>query len=242
MVVVVADDGSVEMHTPGPEWAARIERVIGCPVIVLRNPKNEGIERTLNRGLEYILREIRPKYVARLDCRDMNASGRLDVQFRFMEEHQKICLLGSWADVVEEGKRLYTIRVPETHRQIKKRMFTNNSFVHPTVMMRMSAIEQVGYYPLDYPAAEDYAYFFRFVHHFETRNIQQALVRIVKPATGISIANRRAQLISRMRVIRHNAGLSVRALWGIVRTLILLVIPTRVVERVKRIHERLAHY
>lgn len=242
MVVVVVDDGSVSRHTPDPAWARQMERETGFPVYIVKSEHNQGIEHALNLGLNHILTTLDPKYIARLDCRDVNLPGRLDAQFDYMEDHPWIGLLGSWADVVQDGTRLYTVRMPENHEDIERAMLVNNCFIHPTVMMRTEVVRRLGNYPTGFPAAEDYAYFFRFVREEVTANIPRSLVLISKSPKGISLAKRRAQLTSRWRIILENFKFSREAVWGLVKTGFLLLVPGWVVEKVKMIYDRFTHH
>lgn len=242
LVIIVVDDGSVATHTPDQRWAERLETTTGWPVRLLFNTSNLGIEHALNKGLRYILEEIKPRYIARLDCRDFSVSTRFDIQYKLMEDRPELGLVGSWADVVEGTRKLYTIRVPERHKEIAQRMLINNCFIHPTVMFRTDAVERAGLYPTEYPAAEDYAYFFRFVRMGTTFNIQQSLVMISKTPSGISLSRRRAQLISRIRLIFLNFRFTPHALWGLLKASLLLLIPTSIVEKAKRIHDGLTYH
>jgi len=86
VVVVIVDDGS----TPP---IARAALAPGYDVVVLRHDENQGIERALNTGLEYIERRgIR--YVARLDNGDRCVPGRLARQ-RAVLESDDVHLVGS---------------------------------------------------------------------------------------------------------------------------------------------------
>jgi hypothetical protein len=101
-------------------------------------------------------------------------------------------------------------------------------------MFRVAGIKKVGLYPTNFPAAEDYAYFFRFAKNFETANYQEALVTIQKDPNGISLQKRRQQLISRIKVILHNFEWNIYGVWGLIRAIAFLFIPTFLIEFTKR--------
>lgn len=242
MAIIIVDDGSSADQRPDSAWAKKFAGIVGFPVYLIFNERNEGIDIALNKGLAYITTEFISKYIARLDCRDLNTSDRLDVQYRFLEANADIWLLGSWADVVLGTQRLYTVRTPAVHRDIKRRMLSNNCFIHPTVIFRTAAVQKVGLYPTAYPAAEDYAYFFSFVEQFETANIPRSLVFLPKSDRAISSRRRREQLVSRMRIILKNFSLTTHSIWGLSRALLFLIIPTPLVEYFKELHDRTSHY
>lgn len=242
MIIVVVDDGSDEENRPDEQWRADQEETKGFPVHLIIHDRNRGIEMALNTGLEFILTRIQAKYIARLDCGDFNVSHRFNLQYEFMEAHPDVCLLGSWAEVLEEGRTLYTIRTPVSHGEIQNRMLSNNCFIHPTVMLRTTAVRDVGMYPTQYPAAEDFAYFFLFVKKFRTANIPEALVTLPKYDDGISYRRRRAQLVSRIRIIARYFEFTRHGVWGLLRACLLLAIPVKIIEFLKTAHDRTSHH
>lgn len=242
MAIVIVDDGSDLNQKPSNDWAEAAAEKIGHPVYLLLNEENKGIERTLNSGMEFILSSMNTKYIARLDCADINHPDRFHIQFLFMENNPTVWLVGSWADVVYKGRSLYTIRMPVTDKEIKEKMLNNNCFVHPTVMFRTLAVTDVGLYPEGYPAAEDYAYFFLFVKKYVTANIPKVLIHLPKSTSGISYRSRRNQLLSRLKVILHNFKFTKFSIWGLLRTSLFLVIPVAVVEYLKEVYDRPARY
>jgi len=229
--VIIVDDGSNEHNTLNNSWIRSLDIPFSIEVINLT--KNSGITVALNTGLQLIFKTS-SRYIARLDCGDYNAPARLDVQHDFMERNPDVALCGSWAEIVNDQRmRLYTVTPPVTPDQIVRRMQSGNCFVHPTVMMRTQAAREIGYYPEGFPAAEDYGYFFKFVNRYKTANIPAVLVYKTRDAKSISYRNRTAQLMSRLKIILLNWKFRPESFLGIVKTLLLMVIPTSIVERAK---------
>jgi hypothetical protein len=151
-----------------------------------------------------------------------------------MERHPEIALCGTWSAVVNSNlKQLYTLTPPASHEEITRKMLSGNCFVHPSVMMRTAVAREVGYYPAEFPAAEDYAYFFKFVNQYRTANIPLVLVHKTRDAKSISYRNRTMQLISRLKIIIKNFRFRPESFWGVIKTCALLVMPTAIVERLK---------
>ncbi|NIK74656.1 glycosyltransferase involved in cell wall biosynthesis [Thermonema lapsum] len=224
--VLIVDDGSKAEQRPDE---AKLQNCFAhLQVIVLLNEKNRGIEHVLNQGLEYILEHFPDSpYIARLDAGDTCHPERFAIQERYMDEHPEVALLGSWVDIVTtEGKKIYTYKAPIAHEEIKRSMFLKIAFMHPSVLMRASAVRSIGGYPYDYPAAEDYAYFFKFVHAFKTAVIPQSLTFYELNNKGISMTKRKRQLRSRIKVLWANRALGNPYFWlGMLRVCMLFILP-----------------
>lgn len=98
--ILAIDDGSGDgTATILGEFAARDERVR-----VLRNAENQGVIRTLNRGVV----EARGEIVARMDADDVAASTRIERQVEVLAGRPEIDLVGTGVEVVdgESGRRL----------------------------------------------------------------------------------------------------------------------------------------
>jgi len=236
LTVLIVDDGSESVQYPTPEWVSDLEKNSGFAIQVNSLEENKGIEAALNQGLEFILENMKPRYIARLDAGDICHPDRFDLQCDFLDGHQDIYLLGSWVEVADENqKKLYTLRMPLEHEVIRKKMQISVCFIHPSVMFRTTAFEEISGYPSDYPAAEDFALFFDFVKRFKTANLGETLVRIERRRSGISASNRRQQLLSRMKIIWKYGSLNWYFLYGLFQTSLLLIMPYELTERLKTI-------
>jgi len=174
--------------------------------------------------------------VARCDCGDVNAPNRFTRQVSFLKENPELLLVGSWVRFVSpSGELLFTFTPPTEHEQIRKFMFVNNAFAHPSVVFRAELVRKIGFYPTDAPGAEDYAYFFKAVKAGKTANLPEFLVTCVVNPEGISVKRRRRQLLTRLSVIAsHFNDDPPRVLYGLMRNLPLLLLPYAWVERLKR--------
>jgi len=234
LLIVIVDDGSSTDKKPTIGLCQNDLLNAGHSIEVIRSKVNLGIEHALNLGLEYIFSIAAIKYIVRLDCGDTNTPDRIDKQYNYMEAHPHVALLGSSVLVEQNNIKKYVVRMPLSANLINKRMFVNNQFIHPAVIIRVSAAKRIGLYPINYPAAEDYAYFFKFTQLYSTANLPDTLLTINKDSNGISLQKRRQQLISRSKVILHNFEFNSYSLWGLIRTLLFLIIPTSLIEFIKR--------
>lgn len=231
--VVVVDDGSV-VH-PGERAVQAIQT--GVPVEVLTMDRNRGIEFALNHGLAERARRFR--YVARLDCGDRVVTGRFTMQLRRLDDEPDLYLIGGATQFFGNGGR-YIHRAPLSWDDVRRAMKINSAFIHPAVTFRSSVVDLVGYYPTDRPAAEDYAYFWSVAERYRAENLEAVVVEAEISQGGISSRRRRQQIQSRMRIMLDHFDWSPLAIWGLVRSSILLATPRKLTAWVRSLGQRAA--
>ncbi|MBB5191540.1 glycosyltransferase involved in cell wall biosynthesis [Silvimonas terrae] len=229
--VLVVDDGSA--RAPIDERAAREAFTAQGTVRFLHLPQNRGIEHALNSGLSWI--ESRGyELIGRLDCGDTNVPDRFARQVAFLDAHPQVMLLGGAASMVDQaGYEQFVLRHPSGHADIARAMRSNSAFVHPAVLFRSAALITTGHYPLDAPAAEDYALFWTFVRHFEVANLADVVIHYELDPGGISLSKRQRQIKSRLALQWHHKDASVAAWLGIARSALLLVLPYQLIFKLK---------
>lgn len=218
--VVLVDDGSEPALSLDPNW--------DFDVHIIRNKTNRGITHALNLGLEWI-NQNSFDYVARLDAGDISPAERFVTQSLYLEEHPNIALVACLAHAVDDkGRYLFNSSTPTTEQALKRAMRYNNVIPHPTVMFRITAVREVGFYSEDYPAAEDYEYFMRFVSRYTIGVINQDLLTYHIHWSGISLSKKRLQIRSRLKVqIRYFNFREIHSYMGMMRSMIALLIPAR---------------
>jgi glycosyltransferase involved in cell wall biosynthesis len=226
--VIIVDDGSTDvLETTDLQKSAEEQKHIH----ILRSPVNGGVAAALNRALASLKGRLDFKYIARLDCGDVCVDERFERQVEYLDTHPGIGLLGTRVlfKSFETGKEyLYQNSVKES--DIRKEMHFKCSFIHPSVMFRRTVFETVGLYPENYMHCEDYAYFFRIMKRHGSCNLPEVLVLSEINKNGVSAANRRRQLISRMRVVLKFGTKPVLKVAGIFKLFVLLVVPLRTVK------------
>lgn len=188
-------------------------------------PENKGIGFALNHGLKKI-REWGYPWVGRLDVGDLNKKDKYKKQFDYLDKHPEIKLLGTWANMVDEkGNLEFVLKHPESHDEIKKKMYINNRFVHPTVIFNSEIFNTVGFYPEKYAkAAQDYAYFFQVMKHFQVGNLPEALLDYVLDENSISNKKRKLQVKNRINIIWDNFYFGLYPIMGLIRNPFLLIL------------------
>jgi len=225
--IIIVDDGSRKL----------LQDCISTQknMTILRLEKNTGITRALNHGLSYVL-DQGYEFVARLDADDAASPDRLALQRSFMDAHSGVALLGGCGEVVsEQGKILFHLNHPTDHKAITNALYYNSCFLHPTFMIRTTALRETGLYSENYPGAEDYELARRLAQRSQVSNLPQYLVAYTWSPGGISLSKRRKQLHSRLKVqwAYRNFG-SIHFYLGILKTGILSLLPVSLITAIKQ--------
>jgi glycosyltransferase involved in cell wall biosynthesis len=228
--VLVVDDGSkIPLNTE----ALKV-KFPSINITVLSMPANAGIAKALNAGLNSIHSRNEFKYIARLDCGDTCASERFTEQVKFMNEHSEIGLLGTWCRFIDSvSGSSYLYKTKTTHLEIVKEMHLKCSFIHPTVMFRKEVLDTVGYYPENYPHAEDYAYFWKTLKYYKGEILPEIYVDIVSDMQTISASNYNNQARSRAKIIGAMGTIPLLKYAGILSAYLRMVTPYKLIVRTK---------
>jgi glycosyltransferase involved in cell wall biosynthesis len=229
--VLVVDDGSTKSKIN--ETSLRKKVNFDGVLIIIYLKVNQGIEAALNAGLEYILKH-NYYYVGRIDAGDLSTKNRFKIQEGYMDKNPHIYLSGTFCNYVDLSGNLSFRCEPELeNEQIRKKYFLSVMHIHPTVIFRVEVIDIVGFYPLYYPAAEDYAYFFLISKTLSTSNIPiVSTIKVVDP-NSISVRFRKQQQYSRLRIVLENFDFSWYSFIGFFRILTLLVLPKIIIKWLK---------
>ncbi|WP_321854812.1 glycosyltransferase [Paraburkholderia tropica] len=223
---LVVDDGS----TP-PIVAPSVP---GMEIEVLCMPKNGGIERALQAGIEALAaRDFR--YAARIDAGDLAVPQRLAKQRARMEAEPRLAALGTWTQVVNRaGEPLFMLRPPADARALRRTRMLRSPLVHPSVMLRVDAVLAVGNYRVQYPAAEDLDLFLRLMERYDCANLPELGLYYELNEGGISATKRRRQIVSTLRLqARYLNVLNWRDWAGLAKNTLHLVTPYRLLHRLK---------
>jgi len=214
-----------------------VAEVIGerANVTIIRMAQNGGLAAALNVGLTHILPR-NYKYVARMDADDVSYPHRFATQIAFLERNPEVTLAGSGARFIDDrsGAMIMYYVPPLTPEAIRKALYFNNCFVHPTWLIRGAALKGLGPYSLEYPAAEDYEFLRRIVSRVTVANVPEYLLDYRISTGGISVSKRTRQLLDRLAIqFRYLEPLEWRAWAGMAKTLALFVVPRALVTTLK---------
>jgi glycosyltransferase involved in cell wall biosynthesis len=232
-LILVVDDGSGQ---PLFEKDLVEDNEPELPLHILRLPKNEGITTALNTGLQWIKQQLTCTYVARLDCGDVCDKERFYQQLEFLRVNPYVSLVGSWCRFRDAKKNFqYNYKTPQHYAALKRELYFRNPFIHPTVIFRFDTAEKLGFYPPQYPHAEDYALFWKMSNMAPTAVLPAYLVVCELNTTGISSVNRIKQLRSRVVIVREFGHTFVIKVLGILKLKILMKIPYSFILSVKKL-------
>ncbi|MFT7156143.1 MAG: glycosyltransferase involved in cell wall biosynthesis [Parvicella sp.] len=199
----------------------------------LRN--NSGITNALNYGLTEILQTERFEYVARIDAGDVCLNDRLSRQAKFMDENPEISLVSCFVRFVDMNrKELFVFKPPLHTEKLKRVVHVYNPFIHPAVLMRVTAIAKLGEYPHKYPALEDHAYFMSLMKSFKAAVIPDVLLEYEMNPKGISLSKRKIQTSSRIKLFRDNFYFGYFPIYGLIRAYLTHITPVKYLTYIKR--------
>lgn len=148
--------------------------------------KNRNIAYSLNMALTMATGE----YIARIDSDDIWEKDKLKIQIKYMEEHPecgacftKVNIIDEYSkianDVYDEYFQLFNVVENKSQKEwLRFFFYRGNCLCHPSVVIRRSALEQIGgYYHLAYVPAEDYELWTRIVTKYPIHILEDKLVR-----------------------------------------------------------------
>ncbi len=126
----------------GSEASVReyLESIADPRVQVIHHETSIGVSRSLNKGL----RTLQSQIVIRMDSDDIAHPDRLALQFRHLQNHPEITVLGGQIRNMDTPGK--SPRVPLTHAEIGYRLNWSNALNHPTVAYRRKDILAFGGY------------------------------------------------------------------------------------------------
>ena len=142
---------------------------------ILKLPK-KGLPYALNQSIM----KAKTKYYARMDCDDISFPDRLEKQVAYLEKNPNIGMLGGWSvefsENIDKDKGFVNKR-PSTFKKVKEYFHYRSAFIHPTVMIRMSVFDQVGYYNERFLTAQDIEFCARALKKgIKISNLQEELL------------------------------------------------------------------
>jgi len=143
-------------------------------VKIIENKENIGLTKSLNKALKVAQGE----YIARQDADDVSLPDRFQKQIDYLESNPEIKLLGTFAyGINNRGEVLREEIPPVSSKAIKKVLIKNNTFIHPSVMIRKDILDKVGLYNEDFETTQDYELWFRILKIAEGSNLPLSLVK-----------------------------------------------------------------
>lgn len=226
---IICDDGSTDSTYNVLLNLAEKDRRIKP----IKNEKNLGLTRTLNRCLEI----AKGKYIARMDDDDFSYVNRLEVQVNFLEENTEYDFVSSAVDVYDGEKVVYKEKRKEFPQ--KEDFLWNSPFVHPATMFRTLKIKEVyGYrFAQETRRAEDYDLFMRmYAEGMKGYNFQEAVLRYFVNLEAMR--KRRYKYRIDEAIVRYKGfkrlGLFPKAVIYVIKPLVVGLLPNRLLFKIKQ--------
>lgn len=149
--------------------------------------ENRGLTRNLHEGVA----KADTPYIARMDADDIALPDRIARQLAHMQANPDIDVLGTNVIFFDDQGNEVLGRQPEHHDDIAIALFFNFTMMHPTVMMRTSALRKGGWnYDLHFRYSQDFDLWSRMIRTHRFANLQDPLLRLREHPNKISRAKR----------------------------------------------------
>ena len=137
--IIIVEDGRL---TDGLyEVLGKWKRELGDTLLILKNERNLGLTKSLNKGLSHVTSDL----VARMDSDDVSLPQRFEMQERYLEQHPDVAVVGGAMQEFNSTDPCVNVRhYPQTHAEVMRSICKASPLAHPTVMMRMSMFREGG--------------------------------------------------------------------------------------------------
>ena len=168
----------------------------------------------LAQALNHAVSMARGEFVARMDADDVSHPSRFEKQVAYLKEHPEVGILGAQICPIDEDGAPITrghYDKPESHADIACSLFFGCALWHPTVMLRKSVIDELGWYSSPVIAGreeystEDYDLWCRAIAHTQIHNLAEELLDYRIHAENHSLASsRRSEHYKNLVLILQN--------------------------------------
>lgn len=189
--LLILDDGSTDGS------AEYLARLADPRVRVVRNERNLGLTRSLNRGLDL----ARGLFLARMDADDVAAPRRLERQVEFLDRHPNVGVVGSSRVLIDEdGAVVAHAPAAEDDVAIRWKCLLGNPLAHPAVMLRLHLLNAHKLrYDERYRTAQDYELWSRLLAVTKAHNLPEPLLHY-RLRDGVSRTRKGEQLANHDRI------------------------------------------
>ena len=144
--------------------------------IILLTQDNQGITKSLNRGIK----NSKGKYIARMDADDICDSKRFEFQIQFLEKHPNTDIVGSMVSKISEKGEVIRILddLPSEDYQIKWHLLFGTPLIHPALMIRKCVFINNGFYNDRLNFAQDIEFWRRTSSHVKFFNLPKILLNL----------------------------------------------------------------
>lgn len=232
--VLICDDGSGEEARQLLDVLAEQDKRI---MLVRR-----GDLLTLPQKLNACIEKAQGKWLARMDDDDYAEANRFERQIAYLKTHPEIAFVGCNARLTSGGKAQGVWIFPPSP-EVKDFYFTQ-PFLHPAIMFRREAVEDVGGYSEDQYCilCEDYDLFLRlYAAGHRGANIQEFLMTYTISETnkgGRKMCHRWNETVTRYRRFKE-LGLWPKTFPYVIKPLLVGMLPGKLLYALKSARKRM---
>ncbi len=158
-------------------------------ITIVNLPDNGGLAKAMNAGLLACTGD----YIARMDSDDICLPDRLKLQSTYLAAHPDIDLVSSWAEEFFPDSQPSKVKVsPVNHEHVSQALRWRNVIIHPTIMVKATALRAMDGYRSRFAYLEDYDLFMRLVQSGYKIHVLPKI--LLKVRTGLDLYGRRGGL------------------------------------------------
>jgi glycosyltransferase involved in cell wall biosynthesis len=192
--LICVDDGT----TDGADEYVKKFAAEDPRVRLLINNGPPGISGAANLGFF----AARSDLIVRMDSDDIATPHRLSTQFRFMNSHPEVGLVGSWVRTFG-AQGVHEWRLPIDHDDIRAQMVFCGALAQPAVMFRKTRFLEHGLlYEPKFSVTEDYDLWSRAAIAIRCANIPQVLLFYRTHAENVS-TERRSEIVALTKEVQR---------------------------------------
>ncbi|OGZ27129.1 MAG: hypothetical protein A2365_00470 [Candidatus Nealsonbacteria bacterium RIFOXYB1_FULL_40_15] len=150
-------------------------------IIIIRNEKNLGLTRSLNKGIE----KAKGKYIARIDARDIWKKEKLQKQIEFLEKNKDYIICGTQSFLIDKkGNVLGKTWFESEDLEIRKRLLLNRGiYLHSSIVFKNSGIKYREFFRY----SQDLDLYFRLFFEGKCFCLKDSLMECQSEVSKISI-------------------------------------------------------
>lgn len=173
--VVIVADGTL---TPELEYYLN-KKANECPNLHLISGRNErrGLAYSLNEGINYILKNIDARFIARMDSDDISQPSRLSRQVKYMRTENVDVSGTACLEIDSNGVCIDSRKVDTSHSRLFFNIIKRCPFVHPSVIISISIFKSGYRYDSKLKNSQDYELWVRLARDgYIFGNIDEPLI------------------------------------------------------------------
>lgn len=160
-------------------------------IVYIKNERNLKLTKTLNKWISL----AKGKYVARIDDDDIREDKeKLWKQVNFMEDNDDFWLVWTNGIIINsDWEELYTLIRPSSDGELREKLIVWDWFIHSSVVIRKSVLDQVGWYDQKWNLVEDYELWLRIWKVSKMKIFSDSCIKYRQNTEGICNLNYRKQ-------------------------------------------------